>query len=157
MRFILLDRIISLEPGCSIHAVKTMPANEELFLDHFPGFPVVPGVLLVEMMAQAAGKCLHTGDTDRGLAMLGKINSATFRDWVRPEQLIDVFAEVVNSRPKFATAACRITVEEQPRASAELLFGFMPRDRFAFDYKDAVLDEYADRSLKFVAPRLQPE
>jgi 3-hydroxyacyl-[acyl-carrier-protein] dehydratase len=110
MRFILLDRIISLEPGRSIHAVKTMPADEELFLDHFPGFPVVPGVLLVEMMAQAAGKCLHTGDTDRGLAMLGKINSATFRDWVRPGQLIDVFAEVRSrlGRPRNCfSASCR--------------------------------------------------
>ena len=56
MRFVLLDRVISLEPGRSIHAVKTMPEDEELFLDHFPGFPVVPGVLLVEMMAQAAGQ-----------------------------------------------------------------------------------------------------
>jgi 3-hydroxyacyl-[acyl-carrier-protein] dehydratase len=146
MRFILLDRIISLEPGRSIHAVKTMPADEELFLDHFPGFPVVPGVLLVEMMAQAAGKCLHTGDTDRGLAMLGKINSATFRDWVRPGQLIDVFAEVMSSRPKFATAACHVTVEEQTRASAELLFSFVSRDRFASGYRDLVLEEFASRT-----------
>jgi 3-hydroxyacyl-[acyl-carrier-protein] dehydratase len=146
MRFILLDRIISLDPGRSIHAVKTMPADEELFLDHFPGFPVVPGVLLVEMMAQAAGKCLHTADADRGMAMLGKINSATFRDWVRPGQLIDVFAEVVSSRPKFATAACRVTVEKEPRASAELLFGFVPRDRFASNYRDPVLEEFASRT-----------
>lgn len=40
MRFILLDRIITLEPGRSIHAVKIMPADEELFREHFPGFPV---------------------------------------------------------------------------------------------------------------------
>lgn len=145
MRFVLLDRIVSLESGRSIHAVKTMPADEELFLDHFPGFPVVPGVLLVEMMAQAAGKCLNTEDVDRGLAMLGKINLATFRDWVRPGQLIDVFAEVVSSRPKFATAKCHIAVEQQPRAAAELLFGFLPRSHFASDYRDPVLDEFLNR------------
>jgi 3-hydroxyacyl-[acyl-carrier-protein] dehydratase len=145
MRFVLLDRVVSLEPGQSIHAVKTMPAEEELFLDHFPGFPVVPGVLLVEMMAQAAGKCLHVEDSNRGLAMLGKISSATFRDWVRPGQLIDVFAEILSSRPKFATAKCHITVEQQPRATAELLFGFVPRNHFAFDYRDSVLDEFLNR------------
>jgi 3-hydroxymyristoyl/3-hydroxydecanoyl-(acyl carrier protein) dehydratase len=146
VRFILLDRVIALEPGHSIHAVKTMSADEELFLDHFPAFPVVPGVLLVEMMAQAAGKCLHSGDPDRGLAMLGKINSATFRDWVEPDQLLDIFANIMNSRPRFATAVCRIMVGAQLRASAELLFGFVPRNRLAAEYRDPVLDEFMGRS-----------
>jgi 3-hydroxyacyl-[acyl-carrier-protein] dehydratase len=146
VRFILLDRIVALEPGSSIHAVKIMSADEELFLDHFPGFPVVPGVLLVEMMAQAAGKCLHSEDLDRGLAMLGKINSATFRDWVEPDQLLDIFANIMNSRPRFATAVCRIMVGAQLRASAELLFGFVPRNRLAAEYRDPVLDEFMSRS-----------
>jgi len=78
--------------------------------------------------------------------MLGKINSATFREWVRPGQLIDVFAEVTSSRPKFATAKCHISVGEQPRASADLLFGFLPRDCFAVGYRDPVLDEFLLRS-----------
>ena len=152
MRFVLLDRIIALEPGRTIHALKTMSADEELFLDHFPGFPVVPGVLLVEMMAQAAGKCLHSGDRDRGIAMLGKINSATFRNWVKPGEPIDIFAEIANSHPRFATAVCRATVGEELRASAELLFGFVPRNRLAADYKDAVLDEFLSRSVGSTSP-----
>jgi 3-hydroxyacyl-[acyl-carrier-protein] dehydratase len=145
MRFILVDRIISLEPGRTIHAVKTMSADEELFLDHFPGFPVVPGVLLVEMMAQAAARCLHAEGTERGLSMLGKIDLATFREWVRPGQLIDVYADIVVSRPKFATAECHVTVEEQPRASAKLLFSFVPRNCFAADYRDLILEEFLNR------------
>ena len=59
MRFLLVNRIIAMQPGVSIEAEMTLPAFEELFRDHFPGFPVVPGVLLTEMMAQGAGKCLN--------------------------------------------------------------------------------------------------
>jgi len=142
MRFQLVDQILSLEPGRCIHGVKTMPVDEELFLDHFPGFPVVPGVLLVEMMGQVAAKCLHAEGGDRGVAMLCRISNATFRDWVRPGQLIDIFADIANSRPKFATANCRITVDGQPRASADVFFGFVSRDRFSKDYCDPVLEGF---------------
>jgi 3-hydroxyacyl-[acyl-carrier-protein] dehydratase len=145
MRFTLLDRIVSLEAGRTIRAIKTMPPGEELFLDHFPGFPVVPGVLLVEMMAQAAGRCLHAETTDRGLAMLGKINSAVFRGWVKPGEVIDIFSEISTSRPQFATASCRIEVGGQPRAQAELLFGYVPRTSFAPEYRDLVLEDYQRR------------
>lgn len=145
MRFILLDRIVSLEAGRAIHAVKTLPPEEELFLDHFPGFPVVPGVLLVEMMAQAAGRCLHAETTDRGLAMLGKINSAIFRGWVKPGETIDIFAELTTSRTQYATASCKVTVGGQLKAQADLLFGFVPRNTLAADYRDLVLEEYQRR------------
>ena len=148
MRFILLDRIVSMERGRNIHAVKTLSKSEELFLDHFPGFAVVPGVLLVEMMAQASAKCLHAEGTDRGYSMLGQINAATFREWVRPGQVIDIYANVVLSREKFATTECRVAVEEQACASAKLLFGFVPRSSFSTDYRDPILEEFLQRSVE---------
>ncbi len=58
VRFIFVDEILELVPGKYIKASKTIGPDEDFFRDHFPGFPVVPGVLLTEMMAQAAGKCL---------------------------------------------------------------------------------------------------
>ena len=79
-------------PGRTIHGVKTLRASEQLFVDHFPGFAVVPGVLLIEMMAQSAGKCLDAESTDRGKAMLAQVRNALFRHWVRPDERGLMFA-----------------------------------------------------------------
>src|SRR5512143_2586644 len=102
MRFILVDRIHELDPGKRIIASKTLPASEELFRDHFPGFPVVPGVLLTEMMAQAAGKCLNAQRLPRGNAMLVEVRNAKFRRWVRPDETIILHAQIERDQGQFA-------------------------------------------------------
>jgi 3-hydroxyacyl-[acyl-carrier-protein] dehydratase len=142
MRFLLVDRIIELEPGRSIRAEKTLPASEELFRDHFPGFPVVPGVLLTEMMAQTAGKCLNAQRLPRGAAMLIEIRNARFRTWAKPDQLITLDATVESNLEAVATARCSASVEGRKICSAELLFAFMPLTGFATDYRDEVLESY---------------
>lgn len=147
MRFILVDTILAMVPGKTISATKTMPANEELFLDHFPGFPVVPGVLLTEMMAQTAGKCLYSENADRGRPMLAKIKGASFRDWVRPGEPIVLTAEILSSRPQFATAACQGRVDGRLVCSAELMFSFTPATSFAAEYRDEVLDRFLAKEL----------
>ncbi|MDR7420458.1 MAG: 3-hydroxyacyl-ACP dehydratase FabZ family protein [Armatimonadota bacterium] len=142
MRFLMVDTIVDLVPGRSVHAVKTLSPEEELFRDHFPGFPVVPGVLLTEMMAQAAGKCLDAEDVDRGKAMLAQIRSASFRRWVRPGERIDIHAEIKASAPSHATARCWIAVGGERAADAELFFSFLRREALAAGYRDEVLDRY---------------
>lgn len=142
MRFLLIDEILELSPGRSVRAVKTLSADEELFRDHFPGFPVVPGVLLTEMMAQAAGKCLYSEDPQRGRPMLARIDSAAFRGWVKPEQRIVLTANVRSSRPQFARVECQALVDGHQVAAAELFFGFVPNDRFTPDYQDVVLERF---------------
>src|SRR6187431_1332512 len=117
VRFILVDRILALEPGKSIRAEKTLAPDEELFRDHFPGFPVVPGVLLTEMMAQAAGKCLNAQRLPRGNAMLVEIRNAKFRSWVRPDQVIRLNSEIERNQPAFAVARCTASVEDQEMCS----------------------------------------
>jgi 3-hydroxyacyl-[acyl-carrier-protein] dehydratase len=142
MRFILVDSIQELEPGVRIKASKRLPANEEIFRDHFPGFPVVPGVLLTEMMAQAAGKCLNAQGTHPGLAMLAKIQNASFRTWVRPDEEATIHARILQDRASYATADCWIEVEGRKVCSAELMFAFAPHEYFAPGYRDEVLDAY---------------
>lgn len=142
MRFLMVDRIVSLEVGRSAVAEKTLPPDEELFLDHFPGFPVVPGVLLTEMMAQTAGKALNAERRPRGNAMLIEVRQARFRNWVRPGEVVRMTATVEQNLDKLATVQCTATVDGKPAASAQLLFAFKPVAEFAPDYRDEVLENY---------------
>jgi 3-hydroxyacyl-[acyl-carrier-protein] dehydratase len=146
MRFLLVNRIVALVPGISIEAEMSLPATEELFQDHFAGFPVVPGVLLTEMMAQAAGKVLNAQRLPRGLAMLGEVRSAKFRTWVRPGELIRLHATIETSRDAFAVARCHAEVDGRKVCSAELLFSFLPKERFAPDYRDELLERWLEEN-----------
>jgi 3-hydroxyacyl-[acyl-carrier-protein] dehydratase len=146
MRFVLVDRILELEPGRRIKASKRLPAGEELFRDHFPGFPVVPGVLLTEMMAQAAGKCLDSEGTHPGRAMLGTIREASFRSWVRPDEEITIYAEIIQNRDSYAKASAYLEVNGRKVCSGELFFVFAPSEQFAPDYRDEVLEAYLKSS-----------
>lgn len=142
MRFLFVDKILALSPGESIKALKRVKADEDYFKDHFPGFPVVPGVLLIEMMAQTAGKCLDAEKRSRGKAMLARIKSASFREWVGPDQDAITYCHIKTNRAHFATADCHIEVGNITVCNAELLFSFVPLDKFAPGYMDHVLESY---------------
>jgi 3-hydroxyacyl-[acyl-carrier-protein] dehydratase len=142
VRFILVDRILSLTPGESVVAARTIPPDEDYFQDHFPGFPVVPGVLLTEMMGQAAAKCLDAQRLPRGKAMLARILSATFRRWVRPGDEAMLHASIVANEERYATAECRCEVGGQAVAQAKLFFSFVPRSDFAPEFRDELLEAF---------------
>lgn len=142
MRFILLDRIVSLVPGESVVAARTVSPDDDYFRDHFPGFPVVPGVLLVEMMAQAAGKCFDAERRPRGKAMLAKILSASFRSWVRPGDVATVAATVTANEDMYGTADCRVEVGGKVAAQSKLFFSFLPAAQMVADYRDDLLEDF---------------
>jgi 3-hydroxyacyl-[acyl-carrier-protein] dehydratase len=146
MRFLLVNKIVTLEPGRSVEAEMSLPPEEELFKDHFPGFPVVPGVLLTEMMAQAAGKCLNAQKLPRGNAMLVEIRSAKFRQWVKPGETIRLLASIESNTADFATARCQALVGTRKACTAELLFAFKPVEQFAPEYRDEVLEAFLARA-----------
>ena len=142
MKFIFIDRILELTPGKSIVGTKYIGPEEGFFRDHFPGFPVVPGVLLTEMMAQTAGKCLDAEQSGRGKAMLIQIRSAHFRQWVGPGSQAVIRACIKANLPQCATAICHVEVENKKIADAELLFCFVPLETFGARYQDAILTEF---------------
>lgn len=151
MRFVLIDEILEMIPGRSITAIKAVSADEDFFADHFPGFPVVPGVLLTEMMAQTAGKCLDAADRQRGKSMLAQIKLAQFRDWMGPGQSARIHAEILLNRPQYATAKCHVTVGGREVCSAELLFSFVTMDKFQAGYRDEVLEQFLARPASSAA------
>ncbi len=129
-------------PGSTIEALRKVPLDEDYFQDHFPGFPVVPGVLLTETMGQAAAKCLDAQRLPRGKAMLARILSASFRQWVRPGDELHLHATIISNEDRYATADCQALVLGQAVAQAKLFFSFMPIENFAPLFKDALLESY---------------
>jgi 3-hydroxyacyl-[acyl-carrier-protein] dehydratase len=142
MRFQLVDHIVELVPGQRVVATRRIPEDLELFQDHFAGFPVMPGVLLVEMMGQAIAKALDAQKLPRGKALLAKILSASFRDWVRPGDQTMLIGELVTNEARYANAECRMEVGGKSVAQCKLMFTFMPVEKFAPGFRDEQLEAW---------------
>ena len=108
MRFLLVDEILALEPGKKVVTAKKISADEDYFPDHFPGYPVVPGVLQVEMMAQSAGKCLMAAMDASRWPVLIQVRQANFRKSVRPGADLRIEAEILSNSGSAASATAKI-------------------------------------------------
>ncbi len=141
MRWLLIDRIVECEPGVSAVGVKTFPRNDEIFLDHFPGFPIVPGVLQVEMIAQMAGKCAAMTRSDI-LPVLGSVKAAKFYRNVRPGDRCVIRARIEKIARNYVLANGEIEVDGEKVSSASLLFGVVERSKTSSNDFDAVTQEW---------------
>ena len=95
MRFSLVDRIISLESGKTITAVKNVSLAEEYLQDHFPGFPVLPGVMMVESLVQASAWLLrHSEDFRFSTILLKQAKALKFNNFVTPGKTLTVTSTV---------------------------------------------------------------
>ncbi len=110
---LLVDRVLEMEPGKRIVAMKNVSVNEPFFEGHFPGHPVVPGVLLVEGLAQAAGILLLHGVSDRESKLLyfTGIDRARFRRPVVPGDQVIYEVELLRARSTFAKLQGRALVD----------------------------------------------
>ena len=97
MRFTLLDRITDIDPGKSITAVKAVSLAEEYLGDHFPRFPVLPGVFMLEAMTQAAAWTIRLGeDFAHSIVVLRTARNVKYGDFVEPGRVLTVRAEVLS-------------------------------------------------------------
>ena len=97
MRFTLLDRVVSIDPGRSITATKSVTLSEEYLADHFPRFPVLPGVLMLEAMTQAAAWTVRLGeDFAHAIVVLRAARNVKYGDFAEPGKTLTVHAEVLS-------------------------------------------------------------
>lgn len=121
---LMLDRVLELDPGRRAVAIKNVSINEPFFQGHYPQMPIMPGVLIVEAMAQAAGLTALTqgGGQEKLIPLLAGIDGVRFRRPVFPGDQVRLEAELVRSRGRIGKAQVRATVEGELVAEAELMF-----------------------------------
>ncbi len=121
MRFSLIDRITELEPGVKIQAVKNVTMAEEYLADHFPGFPVLPGVFLVEALVQSGGWLMrHTEDFQYAYILLKEAKAVRFNNFVAPGKTLHVSCEVLKRDERTYTFKGTGTVDGQSAISAKI-------------------------------------
>ncbi len=127
---LLIDRVLEMEPRQRIVALKNFTINEEFFTGHFPQHPVVPGVLLVEAMAQAGGILLMHDDPEREkkLLLFMSIERARFRRPVVPGDRVHFEAKVLRLKANHCKLSARALVDGVVHAEAELLSTTVDRD-----------------------------
>ena len=127
--FLMIDRIKDIEPGKRIVALKNVSANEPYFQGHFPGRPIMPGVLIVEALAQAGGLLLlsEIEDRDEKLMVFSGIDNARFRKPVLPGDTLRLEVNVIGWRSSFAKIEGKAYVGDQLAAEAVLSCALVPR------------------------------
>jgi 3-hydroxyacyl-[acyl-carrier-protein] dehydratase len=129
--FLLVDRVTDVKPGTSLSAIKNVTINEPFFQGHFPGEPIMPGVLILEAMAQATGLLAFSGmiDTDKSrLYMLVGIDKARFRGQVLPGDQLQLEILLKRTMRGIGIFECKALVEGKLVAEAEMMCSSQDRN-----------------------------
>jgi 3-hydroxyacyl-[acyl-carrier-protein] dehydratase len=122
--FLLVDRVTAVEPGASLSAIKNVTFNEPFFQGHFPGQPIMPGVLLLEAMAQATGLLAFSGMDDAhksSLYLLVGIDKARFRGQVLPGDQLQLEISLKRTMRGIGMFDCQALVDGKVVAEAEMM------------------------------------
>jgi 3-hydroxyacyl-[acyl-carrier-protein] dehydratase len=121
MRFSLIDRIVEIEPGERITAIKSLTMAEEYLADHFPHFPVMPGVLMLEAMTQASAWLVRVSeDFAHSIVVLKQANNVKYAQFVEPGQTLAVTAEIIRMDETETTLKAHGIVDGRTIVSARL-------------------------------------
>ena len=121
--FALVDRITDYEPGQWAKGIKCVSVNEQLFCGHFPQEHVMPGVLILEAMAQVGAIAILSLPENRGkLAFLGRVHDARFKRQVVPGDVVEMECVLTRQRGPIGVGQCRATVNGEVAVTAEITF-----------------------------------
>jgi 3-hydroxyacyl-[acyl-carrier-protein] dehydratase len=125
--FQLIDRIVELDVGGKTITVEAqVPEKSTIFEGHFPGYPIMPGVLLTEAMAQSSGWLLLALMKFERMPFLAMIKEAKMRGFVSPGQLLTIDAKVEHEGSGFAVTSAKVRVGTELKCSADLTFRHIP-------------------------------
>ncbi|PLX41809.1 MAG: 3-hydroxyacyl-[acyl-carrier-protein] dehydratase FabZ [Deltaproteobacteria bacterium] len=121
---LLVDRVLEIDPGKSIRAIKCVTINESFFNGHFPGEPIMPGVLIIEALAQAGGiLALYSEEkapSKNRLLLFRGIEKAKFRRTVVPGDRLELHATMLKKKRNFVTLATKAIVDGEIATEAEV-------------------------------------
>lgn len=121
--FLLVDKIVEMEPGKSAKGIKCVSANEMQFMGHFPQLHVMPGVLIIEALAQTGAVALLCEEENKGkIAFFGGIKNARFRKQVVPGDVLELSCEIISRRGPVGVGKATATVDGKVAVTAELTF-----------------------------------
>jgi beta-hydroxyacyl-ACP dehydratase FabZ len=127
---LLVDRILEVEPGKRCRGLKNLTMNESFFQGHYPGMPVMPGVLILEAMAQAGAIVVMTDPANAGLLpLIGAIDDVKLKRPVVPGDQLITEAELLWFRSKIGRMRATATVDGEVVASMEMTFKLVQVDR----------------------------
>lgn len=129
MRHYWVDRIVELEPGARAVGVKGVSLSEDVFLDHFPGNPVFPGVFLLEGLAQTAGVLLARTYHGERLAVMVSIERARFKSFARPGDSVRMEVEIEDNDGNVARVLGTACVVDRQVAAARFTFKLVEPSR----------------------------
>ncbi|WP_243387052.1 3-hydroxyacyl-ACP dehydratase FabZ [Bacillus kexueae] len=121
--FLLVDRIIEIEEGVRAVGIKNVTANEEFFNGHFPDYPVMPGVLMVEALAQVGAVAMLRKEENKGkLPLFAGIDKCRFKRQVKPGDQLRLEVEIVSQRGPIGKGKAVATVDGEVACETEIMF-----------------------------------